>query len=291
MDVAERYFERILSMKGVEVPEVPLSALELASKEIPPEAYDLVGGGALEMASLLGKRTGQMHCVLSSSDVREFAPEPFSLLYQRSIYQSMQSLTKRVFQLLQRNLKTMDEDIRAEAEEVLSLQKNILTEMKAIYKKKLSAGKIRIHGDYHLGQVLFTGKDFVILDFEGEPARTLGERRLKRSPMKDVAGMLRSFHYVAYTALFRGASLRPEDWPVLEEWADLWRRCLSGSFLAGYLGTVSKAGFLPEDPEELETMLRVFLLEKAIYELGYELNNRPDWVMIPLRGIKDLMVE
>jgi len=141
----------------------------------------------------------------------------------------------------------------------------------------------------NLGQVLYTGKDFVIIDFEGEPARELTERRLKRSPLRDVAGMVRSFHYAAYFALLKEASIRSEDMPILEPWTDLWYLYISGFFLRSYLDTVGRAPFIPLDKREWRIMLKAFLLEKAIYELGYELNNRPEWVVIPLKGIKNLL--
>jgi maltose alpha-D-glucosyltransferase/alpha-amylase len=149
--------------------------------------------------------------------------------------------------------------------------------------------RIRTHGDYHLGQVLYTGRDFIIIDFEGEPERELTERRLKQSPLKDVTGMIRSFHYAVHTALFKEGSLRPEDVPRLEPWTNFWYRYVAGIFLKSYLDTVKNAPFIPGDREELELMVNAYLLEKAVYELGYELNNRPDWVFAPLRGIKDLI--
>jgi maltose alpha-D-glucosyltransferase / alpha-amylase len=149
--------------------------------------------------------------------------------------------------------------------------------------------KIRIHGDYHLGQVLFTGKDFLIIDFEGEPARSFSERRLRRSPLRDVAGMMRSFHYAAYAVLIQNNSIRQEDSAQLEQWAELWYEFVSGYYLSKYLKKVNGFDFIPEDKESFDILLETFLLEKAIYELKYELNNRPDWVMIPLRGIKSIM--
>jgi maltose alpha-D-glucosyltransferase/alpha-amylase len=137
--------------------------------------------------------------------------------------------------------------------------------------------------------VLFTGKDFVIIDFEGEPARPLSERRIKRSPLGDVAGMIRSFHYAAYSDLLRRVSVRPEDTALLEPWADVWHQYVSGVFLQSYLNTVGRAPFLPDGRGELEILLHAFILEKAVYELGYELNNRPDWVVIPIREIRDIL--
>jgi maltose alpha-D-glucosyltransferase/alpha-amylase len=144
--------------------------------------------------------------------------------------------------------------------------------------------RIRCHGDFHLGQVLFTGKDFVIIDFEGEPARPITERRLKRSALRDVAGMLRSFNYAALTKL-RNNSVRPEDAVQLRPWARFWDFWVSVTFLKGYLEATASASFAPKSQDEFNLMLSVHMLEKAIYELGYELNNRPDWVDIPIAGI------
>ena len=147
--------------------------------------------------------------------------------------------------------------------------------------------RIRCHGDYHLGQVLFTGSDFVIIDFEGEPARHLGERRIKHSPLRDVAGMIRSFHYAADVALRGQVStvLRPEDMPVLKDWAKSWYLWVSAIFLKSYLEYMASIPVLPQNQEELKVVLDAYLLEKAMYEINYELNNRPDWVVLPLQGI------
>jgi maltose alpha-D-glucosyltransferase/alpha-amylase len=177
---------------------------------------------------------------------------------------------------------------REEAKEVLGAEKDILEREKRILDRKANAAKIRIHGDYHLGQVLYTGKDFVILDFEGEPARALSERKLKRSSLRDVTGMMRSFQYAAYSALWQPA-MRTEDVPFLERWADLWYREMSSVFLQSYLKTTADAIFVPQNPEDLQVLLEAYLLDKAVYEIGYELNNRPDWVVIPIRGIKHIL--
>jgi maltose alpha-D-glucosyltransferase/alpha-amylase len=152
--------------------------------------------------------------------------------------------------------------------------------------------RIRTHGDYHLGQVLYTGKDFVIIDFEGEPGLPMSERRFKRSALRDVAGMLRSFHYAAYAALFAQRSLdrvRSTDMAAMEPWTRYWHFWVSVTYLKAYLDTSGNAPFVPQSREELRILLEAYLLEKAIYELGYELNNRPDWVMIPLQSILQLL--
>jgi maltose alpha-D-glucosyltransferase / alpha-amylase len=201
----------------------------------------------------------------------------------------MRTLLNRVLQILRMNIRKLPDSLQPEASFILQSEQTILVGLQKFISRKFSAMRIRIHGDYHLGQVLYTGKDFVIIDFEGEPARHLTERRLKQSPLKDVAGMMRSFHYAFSTALSKKP--RPEDIPLLEPWANLWYRSVSGIFLRSYLDTVKKASFIPEDKEDLGIMVRVYLLEKAIYELGYELNNRPEWAVIPVKGIRDLLEE
>jgi maltose alpha-D-glucosyltransferase/alpha-amylase len=292
LDAVREYFERILSRRREirHVPEIPASLLGIEFSAIPPLVQELIGGVYFETARLLGKRTAELHLALSSvSGDADFAPEPFSTLYQRSVYQSMRSLARRVLQSLGQNLKRLREGVQKDASAILASEQEILARFQKILPEKISAMKIRIHGDYHLGQVLFTGKDFVIIDFEGEPARTLSERRLKRSPLRDMAGMIRSFHYAAYNALFLDASLRAKDKPLLEPWADLWYHYVSGIFLHSYLETCGEAPFIPHEKRELETLLQAFLLDKAIYELGYELNNRPDWIIIPVRGVQCIL--
>jgi maltose alpha-D-glucosyltransferase/alpha-amylase len=200
----------------------------------------------------------------------------------------MRASLRRAFTLLQKKLPDLPKEFREEAEEVLASEKKILGQEKLLLDRRSNAAKIRIHGDYHLGQVLYTGKDFVILDFEGEPARALHERKLKRSALRDVAGMMRSFQYAAYSALWQPA-MRSEDVPFLERWADLWYRQMSSVFLQRYLMTTVGAIFIPQNEEDLEVLLEAYLLDKAVYEIGYELNHRPDWVVIPIRGIKHIL--
>jgi maltose alpha-D-glucosyltransferase/alpha-amylase len=143
-----------------------------------------------------------------------------------------------------------------------------------------------------LGQVLFTGNDFVIIDFEGEPQRPVSERRIKTSPLRDVAGMIRSFHYASHAAQHGdapGAIVQREPGDGLRHWLRVWYEWSAAAFLRAYIAEAEGAGFLPEDGQELEIVLDAYLLEKAIYELGYELNNRPEWVRIPLEGVMHLL--
>lgn len=267
------------------------SLIEPVSYEFIPEEFkELIEGSVAEQARLLGVRTGQMHQALASGTAfPDFKPEEYSLHYQRSLYAGLQSLVRGTFLNQRKNLQKLGDEVRKEAEDVLGMKEEILEALRRIYKKKIDVTKIRIHGDYHLGQVLFTGKDFVITDFEGEPARSYSERRLKRSPLRDVAGMIRSFHYAAYGSLFLDNQIRKEDFSKLMPFVEHWYHYMSGFFMKAYLETVEGSAFIPKNKEDLETLMTTFLLEKAIYELNYELNNRPDWVMIPLRGIKSLM--
>jgi len=153
----------------------------------------------------------------------------------------------------------------------------------------VKALKTRVHGDYHLGQVLWVDNDYVILDFEGEPTRSVHERRAKFSPLRDVAGMLRSYHYAAFAGLFSFSEDRPDDFPRLEPWANLWHQWTSAAFLAEYTKAAKTSDFLPAETGEFVFLLDAFTLAKALYELVYELNNRPDWVRIPLSGVLALL--
>ena len=198
----------------------------------------------------------------------------------------------QTFQLLRNNLKFLRGVALDEAQKVLDMQSDALNIFRSVLSRRINARRTRIHGDFHLGQVLYTGKDFVIIDFEGEPARPLTERRIKRSPIRDVAGMVRSFHYAAYTSLFghlESARVRPEDRASLELWARLWNLWISSTYVNSYVERAMRGGFLPDGREELKLLLNIYLLEKALYELGYELNNRPDWIRIPLIGILQLL--
>jgi maltose alpha-D-glucosyltransferase/alpha-amylase len=280
LDAVGRYYERVLGRKA-----------DLQNETAPPGALldELIGGVHPEKTNLLGQRTGELHLALASnSDDPAFRPEPFNAMAQRSVYQNMRASLRRTFTLLEKKICDLPAAFRDEAKEVLDAEQEILSREKRLLDRRTNAAKIRIHGDYHLGQLLYTGKDVVILDFEGEPARPLNERKLKRSALRDVAGMMRSFQYAAYSALWQPA-MRKEDVPFLERWADLWYRHMGSVFLQSYLQTIGTAIFIPQNSEDLQIMLEAYLLDKAVYEIGYELNNRPGWVVIPVRGIKHIL--
>jgi maltose alpha-D-glucosyltransferase / alpha-amylase len=294
LDHLSDYLERSAACP-TEAPAAALATgalLLLAEGEAPQAAYDAIGT-YLNDAWLLGRRTGELHCALAADDADpQFAPEPISSFYQRSLYQSMRTLAVQTFQTLRKSQASLPDAVREAAQQALALQGDVMARFQAVTQRPIGATRIRTHGDYHLGQVLYTGKDFVLIDFEGEPARPLSERRLKRSPLRDVAGMLRSFHYAVCAALrdheARGM-LQPEQAAVLGPWAGFWQQWVGATFLRGYLEIAGEASFVPTAREELQVLLDAHLLEKAVYELGYELNNRPDWVGIPLQGILQVM--
>ncbi len=246
-------------------------------------------GAYLESARLLGRRTAELHTALASDpDDPAFAPERISPQDQRSIYQSLNAVALRSLELLRSQLNRLPEDAKDEAKRVLELEPRIAQALRAFLARRLTTTRIRVHGDYHLGQVLYTGHDFVIIDFEGEPTRSLYERRLKRLALRDVAGMLRSFDYASQAAL-RSGNFEPTSAPRLEAWARFWVDSVSAAFLHSYLTTAGSASFVPQTAEDLDLQLSTMLLEKALYELRYELNSRPDWVRIPLRGILEVV--
>jgi maltose alpha-D-glucosyltransferase / alpha-amylase len=291
LDNLSHYFERALAQAEANAPSTPQKPLlDLLDDDLPVLAKELISSYA-ESARLLGQRTAELHKALASSaEDPNFAPEPFSTLYQRSIYQSVQSHVGQVFQLLRERLKQLPDGVREDGQKVLDLEAEVRRRYRSILQRKINTTRIRTHGDYHLGQVLYTGRDFVIIDFEGEPARPLSQRRIKRSPLRDVAGMLRSFHYASYAALYgQVPGVRPEDFAALEPWAHFWYTWVSVTFVKAYLETANQASFLPGERADRQMLLDVFLLEKAIYELGYELNNRPEWVEVPLQGMLQLL--
>jgi maltose alpha-D-glucosyltransferase/alpha-amylase len=295
LDALGHYYEVALARRA-EVdanpyPDKPL--LALVDDDIPPLASELIGP-YLASAQLLGQRTAELHVALAQvMDDPTFAPEPFTALSQRSLYQTMRSLTGQTFGLLRERLRGLPAVVQEEARLVLHNEGEILRRFRSLLQQKLTAMRLRTHGEYHLGQVLYTGKDFIIIDFEGDPTRSisLNERRLRRSPLRDVASMLRSFHYAACTAMRSHVPgiAGPEDLAGLEPLARFWSLWVAVGFLQSYLPNAAPGNFLPHTRQELTILLDAYLLWKAIYELNYELHHRLDWVQVPLWGIRQLL--
>jgi maltose alpha-D-glucosyltransferase/alpha-amylase len=284
------YYEAVSQSNAAGAGEIPRASLvALSGQPVPDEARRRIGA-YLDSAALLGRRTAELHLALASrADDPDFAPQPSSEADHEAFAESAAQLLTANFDLLRRLQVGMPDQTRQEAEEILRLEETARRRLQVLARLKGSAMATRIHGDYHLGQVLFTGSDFVIIDFEGEPARPLAERRRKRSPLQDVAGMLRSFHYAAYAPLLQEGNAEGSSHERPRRWAQYWQKWVSATFLRTYLEVSGDAIFIPVGREELALLLDVHLLDKAVYELGYELNNRPSWVRIPLDGISQLL--
>jgi len=262
----------------------------------PPPAVEEAAGRLMREyaaeASQLGHITGQLHVALASAPQDpDFAPEPI-------VGQDVERWISSIKQHIETGLRALDSlssygpGLERTAAELIRKKSDYLAKVEELRGLEASQTyKIRCHGDYHLGQVLKTDDGFCILDFEGEPLRSLQERREKISPLKDVAGMLRSYHYAAQAGLFAFAEHHGHERDALEPWARAWERQAGQSFLAAYVPEVRRtpAAIVPSSIDLLTRVLSVFLLDKAVYELNYELNHRPSWLKIPLEGIQVAM--
>lgn len=286
------FFNRVLPGNERPITVESYHPLDLANGVAPARVRDLLGSYG-DAARLLGTRTAQMHAALTVPDgPAEFAPEPFSSAYGEALCEELLGQADVIFELLRRKRGALSRDAAESAGEVLRRENRAAQCISSLRDYPVTAARIRFHGDFHLGQVLYTGTDFMIIDFEGEPARPLAERRTKALAMRDVAGMVRSFQYAAYAALFGqvpGVPMEPEMASTVESWAAFWNAWVSSIYLEAYFREAGELPFVPAKAEERRLLLDVFLLHKALYEVAYELNNRPDWVRIPLRGILSLV--
>ena len=301
LDELGRFFESVLTCPSPrDFGTAPSFVTPIASESIPEDAREHAGF-YLEAAALLGRRTAEMHLALATpTENQAFAAEPFTAAFLETDAARIQDQVMRSLDALKRNFTALpDGDASELAALLLARRRELLARAAAIAqpteeqesqeKIEVQSGlRIRIHGDYHLGQVLRSRGDYVILDFEGEPARALAERRGKQSPLRDVAGMLRSFSYAAYSALDHFTARHPGSQRTLETWAQLWQNTVSTEFLNAWRTTIAANPHLTPQPQQAQRLLSAYLLEKAMYELLYELNNRPGWVRIPLAGLLSL---
>lgn len=287
VDSVGRFFERVMTKaKNEKLPKL-VNKPAIRFEESPEIIQEFIGRGFYERVVRLGQRTAEMHLALASdTSDSAFTPEAFTANYQRALYSSLRKLVRDRLNLLENSLDKLDADTQVLAKKILGLEKTILDCFKEVYETRIDAMKTRIHGDFHLGQILFTGKDFIIIDFEGEPGFSFSERRLKKNPFKDVAGMMRSFHYAAFGKILLNENYRDRDLEFLETWADQWQHYVSRYYLGAYM---ERMGLGSKLTYEYDMLIRTFLIEKAVYELGYELNGRPEWTKIPLRGIDYLI--
>jgi maltose alpha-D-glucosyltransferase/alpha-amylase len=280
------FYQNIMNSGSVnpKFPEKP-KQLSLVYADVPEVLKPFIPEDLADQVQLLGKRTAELHLALAknTSDAN-FSPEIFDSSYTHYLSVQIETLIDLKFSLLSKNLDKLSAYWREEATDML----NDVSKVKEFFHSALSHSfkgkRIRIHGDYHLGQVLESNGDFIILDFEGEPDKPHNERRLKYSPLKDVAGMMRSFRYAAYAVLFNEYGNDAAQRERLMNWADQWYHYISRFYLGAYLNQMKESDLLPEE-RQIVTLLQLFSFEKAIYELGYEINNRPDWTVIPLSSL------
>jgi maltose alpha-D-glucosyltransferase/alpha-amylase len=238
----------------------------------------------------LGLRTGELHAAFAApTDDEAFAPETATPEEVAGWVDSVLAEARSTLDLLKRRRSSLPDEAIPDADRLLASRQGLTGSIKSVARENFRVVKTRHHGDYHLGQVLVVGNDFQIIDFEGEPARPLAERRKKHSPLRDVAGMLRSFDYAIRSALMDLGAERADQLEGLEPWVRLWEERTRQAFLDGYREGVGDAASYPEDEEHARALIELFTLEKALYEIRYELDNRPDWVSIPIKSVLDLL--
>ena len=291
-DALYRFFESVLTSRPSldEAGQLPPSVFDVSHETVPAQLLDCIGGPYLDLMAQLGTTTASLHSRLARpKEYPGFQPEPFSSLYQRSEYQAIRTLIRRTLLTLRRRYHRIPPDCIQLAEFVLESEHNLIAFARTIIQDKFQAQKIRIHGNFNLTHVLFTGNNFAVLNFEGDPSKPLSQRRLKRSSLMDVATMIGSFFYAANTGLVAFSHLHPEDHAHLKLWVDPWHKVLSGVFLNAYLHEVEGQAFVPSDRTQIQALLNHYLLEQAFIDILYRLNTNPEGLYIPLQGLQNIM--
>jgi maltose alpha-D-glucosyltransferase/alpha-amylase len=291
LEELDRYYENSAPVAFPAESALPADLVDLSEQERTQFARDHVGI-ALDSAARLGRRTAELHLALAApAGDPAFSPETMTATDIEALVEGVQRDAARAFDLLKANVARLPDEALDFAGLVLGRRRQLLASFRGLAGRSMPAQSMRVHGDYHLGQVLRVRTDHVIIDFEGDPARPIKERRAKQSPLKDVAGMLRSFGNAAYVGLINYTARRPEDLDRLEPWAQLWERSTGAEFLRAYRETVTGAAFVPAESGDFRRLLAVFLLDKALNELSYALTTRPAWVRVPLIAILSLPIE
>lgn len=249
-----------------------------------PQEINQTLGLYAHVVTTIAKKTAQMHLALvGNNGNKPFEAENFTLFDQRSLYQSLRNVIVKTSKHLEKKALKMEDSLQKKMEALFNNKNQIITQLEYVLTHKLGGKKIRCHGDFHLGQTLYTGEDFVIIDYEGEPCRPLSERKIKYPPLKDIAGMLRSFHYAIYTVLDQNSFISPYFQP------EKWYALICNIFIHTYRNFPGINSLLPPDKISFSFLLYAYMLEKVFYEINYELNNRPDWVHVPCLGLLNLM--
>jgi maltose alpha-D-glucosyltransferase/alpha-amylase len=287
------YIERLLAGEKDGAPAFELRgtlAAPVAFENLPENLQTLLGANAAEEAKLIGIRTAELHLALASgAGSKDFKPEPFSLHYQRSLFSSMQSLVRETYEGLARNKQSLPAGLKHRLDRILAYRSELLTTLRKIYDVKLDTLKIRIHGNYHLGQVLLTGKDLVISDYSGDPSLSYSERRLRRSPAVDLASMVASIYDIAFEAFLHSQQLHEEDVKRLLPMAVLWAHYISGFFIGAYRERTRGTGLLPAAAGDFETLLQYYLVQKAMTVFNGYLKTDPALLIIPQAILREVL--
>jgi maltose alpha-D-glucosyltransferase/alpha-amylase len=257
--------------------------------ELPNEIQELIGSRTADQASLIGLRTAEMHLTLASGIGKDFKPEEYSLHYQRSLFSSMQALIRESIQTLEKYYDELSEDTKQETQFLIDNRANLLNAARKIYMKKFDIWKIRTHGSYSLKKLLVSGRDVLIQDFGGKSAKSFSATRLKRSPLRDIAEMIISFHYVAYEGFFASHQIHPEEFRSLLPFAEMWAHYISGFFMKAYLEKVDGSALIPQEKKDLEIVLNTFLIEKSLTHFIDNINTKPDFVIVALHIIRSVL--
>jgi maltose alpha-D-glucosyltransferase/alpha-amylase len=296
LDQLGLFFERALAIPADDSRLRDLDAaadvLSLTNAAVPPLLAELMGT-QLEVVRQLGTRTAELHAALSSRpEIPEFAPEPFTDFYRHGLYHGMLGLVGRTCDALRSELHRVPAVAKNDAVALLERETELRRQLAPLRDQRVVCTRIRHHGDFHLGHLQFTGNDVMIMDFDGDVSRPMSERRIKRSALRDVASMIRSFNYISFAVLFGqvpGIVLGAEPRPQLENWARAWRKWTSAVFLKSYLDAAGRGEFVPQTQTERRVLLRSYLIEKCLFEINFELEYRLDWVRIPVNGVLELL--
>ncbi|HEV2353168.1 MAG TPA: alpha-amylase, partial [Puia sp.] len=264
-------------------------AAPMAFEELAEPTQLLIGAHTADEARLIGLRTAEMHLALACATGKDLKPEPFSLHYQRSLFSSMQSLVRETYQTLTRNKAALPGDLRGRVERMEAYRPELLSTLKKIYARKLDAAKIRIHGNLGLRHILLTGKDIAINDYSGDPNLSFSERRIRRSPLVDLASMIASFHEVAFEGFLHNQQLHPEEAQRLLPMAAFWAHYISGFFIRAYRERVKGSALLPSSEADFELMLQYYVVQKATNIFNAYLKHDPTRLVIPMTMLRSVL--
>ncbi len=285
-DSCINHYEKRINLEKERIEDISLKRRNILDEHILDYEFttscDELESLNLDLMELLGRRTGELHSTLASLPADGFEPESFNSFYQRSLYQSNRSLTRNTFRLM--NSYTGPE--KKDMGEIVDREEKVLGYLKPLLEEKIDAKKIRIHGDLNLKRILLTGKDFLFINFEGQPAIASSAKRLKRSPFRDIAGIIGSIYFAAHTSLQKFGHTFPEDVSKYNVFPNRWWFCMSNRFMRGYLLAAGKNGFLPTDKNHISYLVNIYVIEKMLTEIDKGIARNASWLKIPVEGLR-----